>query len=521
MLNLKILTAQRWWHCAAPGLIWGKNPFIQGGCRADFAHKERVLYVFDPKALHHIVIKDQHIYEETTSFIENNKILYGEGLLATLGDQHRRQRIILNPVFNTANMREMIPIFYEVAHRVVVYYFSNYYMLNPRQLKATLGSKVREASVEIDVVQWISRTALELIGTSGFGYSFDSLREGDTPHPYSVSVKELMSALFPFLFYRMYILPIAARLLSMKTRRWIVDLLPSRRLHRVRDIVDVIRQLSVEIYESKKKYLIEGDEAVTKQIGAGKDVLSVLMKANLDVAEGDRLSDEEIIGQISTLTFAAVDTTTTALSRIFHLLALHPEVQDALRREVSEARANHGDLPFEQLVSLPYMDAVFRETLRLYPPVPTFHRTARKDMVLPLSTPIKGMDGRDMHEVFVPKNTLVLVSAFSSNRNPEVWGPDADEWKPERWFSPPRLVADAHIPGIYSRLMTFMGGGRACIGYKFSELEIKVVLSLLVEGFGFKPSGKEIFWKMTGITAPVVLGGDGRPGLPLVISLAK
>ncbi len=67
----------------------------------------------------------------------------------------------------------------------------------------------------------------------------------------------------------------------------------------------------------------------------------------------------------STLTFAAHDTTSSALSRILHVLSLHPEAQAKLRTEVTEARAASGDLPYEQLDSLPYLDAVVRETLRL------------------------------------------------------------------------------------------------------------------------------------------------------------
>ena len=62
---------------------------------------------------------------------------------------------------------------------------------------------------------------------------------------------------------------------------------------------------------------------------------------------------------------AATDTTASALSRILHLLALHPDIQDKLRTELKEAREGNEELTHDQLVSLPFLEAVCRETLRL------------------------------------------------------------------------------------------------------------------------------------------------------------
>lgn len=70
-----------------------------------------------------------------------------------------------------------------------------------------------------------------------------------------------------------------------------------------------------------------------------------------------------------------MDTTSNALCRILHLLAQHQDVQDKLRREVTEAYAERGDLNHDELVALPYLDAVCKETLRLYPPVSFLFRT--------------------------------------------------------------------------------------------------------------------------------------------------
>jgi cytochrome P450 len=63
---------------------------------------------------------------------------------------------------------------------------------------------------------------------------------------------------------------------------------------------------------------------------------------------------------------AGTDTTSNALCRILYLLALHPEVQDKLREELTEIRAVSGELGYDDLVELPFLEAVCRETLRLY-----------------------------------------------------------------------------------------------------------------------------------------------------------
>lgn len=87
------------------------------------------------------------------------------------------------------------------------------------------------------------------------------------------------------------------------------------------------------------------------------------------------------------------------------------------------------------------------------PKRPTFFCRTRDDIVLPFSRPIKGSDGKDIHEVLVPKNTDVVVSILSANRNLEIWGEDALQWKPERWLSAlPQSVTNAQIPGVYSHL---------------------------------------------------------------------
>ncbi|KAF8237924.1 cytochrome P450 [Tricholoma matsutake] len=469
----------------------------------------KLLYVSDPKALHHIVVQDQNVFQHTSSFITSQQILFGKSLLATIGDEHRKQRKRLNPVFSIAHMRQMIPIFYEVTYK----------------MGNTLGSKVAAGTQEIDVMHWITRTALELIAQSGLGYSIDSLTDDLDTHPYSTAVKQLVPVMFKMIFFRSFLSTTLLKLGPPRFRRFLVDLLPFENVRRLRDIVNVMDNTSIEIFEAKRRALKEGDEAIAKQTGRGKDIISVLMKANLEASKGDKLSDSEVLAQVArisdihlSLIFAAMDTTSNALSRTLGLLATHPEIQDKLRQEILDAHEKNGgqDFSYDELVSLPFLDAVCRETLRLYPPISLVLRTPRKDAVLPLFTPITGVDGRQMNEILVPKDTKIIISIINYNRDPALWGPDSYEWNPERWLAPlPDTIMEAPVPGIYSHMMTFLGGGRACIGFKFSQLEMKVVLSVLLSKFRFALSDKEIVWEMSTISAPTIKGHPQVPAMPL------
>ena len=83
-----------------------------------------------------------------------------------------------------------------------------------------------------------------------------------------------------------------------------------------------------------------------------------------------------------------------------------------------------------------------------------FHsQSVAQDIVLPLAVPIKGTDGKEIHALPIPKGTRIYVSIIGCNRNPELWGPDSYEWKPERWLNPlPDSLINARIPGVYSHL---------------------------------------------------------------------
>ncbi len=74
-------------------------------------------------------------------------------------------------------------------------------------------------------------------------------------------------------------------------------------------------------------------------------------------------------------------------------------------------------------------------------------------MILPFSKPVKTTSGSEVTEIVVPNGTTLMLSILGANTNPEIWGEDSYEWKPERWLNPlPEKVGEAHMPGIYSHL---------------------------------------------------------------------
>lgn len=484
---------------------YGRTSRVKGPLNED------MIYTYDPKAMHHVLVKDQDLYDETSAFIANNRVMFGPGLFSVKGETHRKQRKMLNPVFSVAHLRHMVPTFFEVS----------------KQLSDTLAKKVDNGPTEIEVVTWMTRTALEIVGQSGLGTSFGPISEDHPEHEYITSVKEFGPLMTLTLFPRLLILPLVNKynIGGAWLQRFIVNLVPSEPIRHMVKVIDTMYETSVQIFESKRTAMAQVDTAEAQRLGEAKDIIGILMRENAKAADNDRFTDAEVIAQMTVLMFAAMDTTSSALARILYLLSVHQDVQEKLRVELREARENFGEQPdHDQLVGLPYLDSVCRETLRVFPPVPTVIREAQKDAVLPLGTPIRDSNGKETSDIFLQKDTKILISIQASNTDPSIWGADAKEWRPERWIEPlPQSVSDARIPGIYSHLMTFIGGGRACIGFKFSQLEMKVILFTLINKFRFALPKQDIFWQMTIIASPTTdpALSQLRPDMPLAISLVE
>ena len=172
--------------------------------------------------------------------------------------------------------------------------------------------------------------------------------------------------------------------------------------------------------------------------------------------------DETVASQAFTFLLAGYETTATALAFCMYCLAANPGAAAKMVAELQASVGGAADATAADVAALPYLDAVFKEALRLYPPAPMTLRVAGEDCV------IGGYP--------VPKGTWLQVDTRTIQRDPEVWGPDAAEFRPERWLD--GSAASDHW-------LVFGGGTLLCVGSKFATAEAKITLARLWARFDF------------------------------------
>ncbi|KAJ7663992.1 cytochrome P450 [Mycena polygramma] len=455
----------------------------------------RQLYVFDPAALYTILVKDQDVYGEMPEILSMISLTMGKGIFSTARDEHRKYRKIMLPAFSTANLRGMVSGFYEVAEKVRDNLIAPY---------------VEDGPQTLDFNSISSRTSLEFIGRNGIGYSFDSMLPGQTlTDRYAKSIRGLLPAAFNLVLL-MPLLPILDKSPFPALRRFLINLIPIPGLHELRDIVDYTDATAAKLVSDRKAAIESGDLHVKDD---AKDLMSILMRSNMSAEPGMHLSDDELVAATGMVVTAATDTTSGAMTRLFSMLALYPDMQEKLRAEILAA-PEHAD--HDAIVGLPYLDGFVREVLRLYPSAsPSMFRLAEEDAILPLGTPITGVDGNLISSIAVPKGTLIYIAINAANHSKEVWGEDALEFKPERWKNGKAISAPTRMCGVYGNTMTFIGGGRSCIGFKFAQLEIKTLLFVLLRAFRFLQPDPSVKWRLSGIVLSPYIGDEQR--LPILV----
>ncbi|KAG1748095.1 cytochrome P450 monooxygenase CYP63 [Suillus lakei] len=152
--------------------------------------------------------------------------------------------------------------------------------------------------------------------------------------------------------------------------------------------------------------------------------------------------------QLLNVLLASRDTTACLLTYVTYFMALYPNIAAKMRREVLDVCGNNVPT-HEDIRKLKYIKAVLDETLRLYPPVPLNSRQTRpQPCTLPL--PDRTYPTESRQPLYLPKSTTIWYSSLLTQRNKELWGPDADDFDPERWIDPQRVARFTSNPMMFT-----------------------------------------------------------------------
>ncbi|KAJ7242787.1 cytochrome P450 [Mycena haematopus] len=389
----------------------------------------RELHTSDTKAIGHIITRSV-VYQKAPFNLYAAKQFFGNGLLGVELEDHRRQ----NPAFSVAQIRHVSEISVEKAVK----------------LRDIWNAKITDHSPPtVEVLSWLRRMTLDVIGEAGFNYHFHNL--DDKPS----ELNQVLTQLFHS--------PTAQRDNAFRLMQAMVPILrlvplPGRQL----------------FHNARAKMSSIGRELVKQSKQAAiKEAAGELYLANttVDIPDRRRLSDEEVIGRH--------ETTSVATAWALHSLSLNQEVQTKLREEVL---AISSDTPtMDELNDLVYLECVVRENI-------------------------------------IRRGQMIHIPILAVNTDKEIWGPDAEEFKPERWEN---ISKAAHnVPGMWANLLTFFAGPHNCIGFRFALIEQKALLFTLIRAFEFENAVPEggIGRSSTSLQRPVVLADRNKTGqMPLIV----
>uniref|UniRef100_A0A1D1XMK0 Cytochrome P450 734A1 n=1 Tax=Anthurium amnicola TaxID=1678845 RepID=A0A1D1XMK0_9ARAE len=201
-----------------------------------------------------------------------------------------------------------------------------------------------------------------------------------------------------------------------------------------------------------------------------KDLLQSLIESGDGYVGPDTTIDGFIVDNCKNIYFAGHETTALSAAWCLMLLASYPEWQARARDEVVEIC---GDQPptIEVLRKMKTLTMVIQETLRLYAPAFFTSRETLQDL--------------KFGDIHIPEGTIIRIPISKLHTDPEIWGPDAHEFNPERFAQ--RISGACKFPHAY---IPFGLGTRSCVGQHFAMVELKIVLSLILSKFTFSLSPK-------------------------------
>jgi cytochrome P450 len=349
------------------------------------------------------------------------KPLLGESIFTTNGAQWQRQRDMMNPAFEQARLQVAFPLMREAAVAMV------------ERLAGLADGSAHDVEIEMTHVtaDIIFRTILS------------------TPME-SEDARRIFSA-----FARFQALAPGLSLPAIYGFGWLV---PFWQVRKSRRAAAEIRDLLAALIRPRF------DAARAGRDPGRRDILESLLAAR-DPQTGRGMDFDEVLDQVAMLFLAGHETSASALTWALHLLAHAPDIQQRLHDEVQRVIGDALPEP-DHVRELEFTRQVFRETMRLFPPVGFFAREAAAADTL-----------RDKQ---IRPDAAVVIAPWLIHRHKELWE------RPDE-FDPDRFATEAGRESARCAYLPFSMGPRVCIGAAFAMQEAAVVLALLAQRFRFKP----------------------------------
>lgn len=388
------------------------------------------LVVSDPELVKDILIRNFNKFSERPLLV--NIPLEAESLINQNGSQWKHDRSIISPTFTSGKMKLMFPL-----------------MKQSLNLLENEFDKLAFQQSDIETRDLFGKLIITVISKCAFATDIDAFNEKN-----NVLANKLKLVFHPNFFglLRLAFVVLAPQFLKDKFGASHIPV----------STLNYLDKICREILKQRRQNPLAGNEY--------PDFLQLLLDSNKenrknDSSEHEGFSDTKISANAILFFLAGYDTTSTLLFWLTYVLVTYPEIQEKLHQEVKMAKDASGELDYDTLLSIKYLEAVIYETLRLYPPFPGFTRLCIEDHTLP-----NGMT--------IGKGCMVLADGYSMQNSDEYY-PEAKKFNPERFMPENKDQID---PCTY---LPFALGPRNCIGMRFALLEVKMALANLVLKFKF------------------------------------
>ncbi|CAG7868139.1 unnamed protein product, partial [Brassica rapa] len=348
------------------------------------------------------------------------------GLFSYDGDKWAKHRRIINPAFHLEKIKNMVPVFHQSCNEVVDKW---------DKMVSDKGS-----SCEVDVWPGLMSITEDVISRTAFGSSY---KEGQRIFELQTELAQLIIQAFRKSYIPGY------RYLPTKDNRRIKA--AAKETH------DILRGLV-----NKRLRAREAGEA------PNEDLLGILLESNLGQAKGNGMSIDDVIEECKLFYFAGQETTSVLLVWTMILLSQHQDWQARAREEVKQVFGDK-EPDTEGLNHLKIMTMIINEVIRLYPPVTLLTRTIHKEMKL--------------GDLTLPGGVQINLPIMLVQRDTQLWGNDAAEFKPERFEDGVSKATKSQVS-----FFPFAWGPRICIGQNFALLEAKMAMALILQRFSFELS---------------------------------